>query len=44
MFDKHLLSIQSELSATGKLVIRGTRIIIPNELRERTLELAHEGH
>ena len=28
----------------GKLVLRGTRIIMPESLRERTVELAHEGH
>ena len=37
-------TIQTELSAVGKHVLRGTRIIIPIELRERTLEFAHEGH
>ena len=42
--NKHYVAIQSELSAIGKLVLRGTRIIIPSQLRERTLQLAHEGH
>ena len=28
----------------GKLVLRGTRLLIPKRLRERVLELAHEGH
>ena len=42
--NKQFLTIQSELSAIGKLVLRGTRIVIPQSLRSRTLELAHEGH
>ena len=33
-----------ELSTYGKLVLRGTRLVIPSELRRRILELAHEGH
>ena len=36
--------VRSELSVTGKLVLRGTRIVIPSSLRERVLSLAHEGH
>ena len=32
------------LCVVGKLVLRGTRIIIPNKLQNRVLELAHEGH
>ena len=28
----------------GKLVLRGTRIVVPTELRPRVLALAHEGH
>ena len=42
--NKVYVSIQTELSAIGKLILCGTRIVIPNEIRERTLELAHEGH
>lgn len=42
--NKHYATIRTELSAIGKLVLHGTRIIIPNKLRERTLELAYEGH
>ena len=34
----------SKLSVIGKLVLRGTRIIISSSLRERALNLAHEGH
>lgn len=36
--------MRSELCAIGKLVFRGTRIVLPKELRSRVLELAHEGH
>ena len=37
-------AVQSELSAIGKLVLRGTRIIIPKVLCNRILDLVHEGH
>ena len=40
---RHLM-VRSELSVIGKLVLRGTRIIVPSSLRERVLNLAHEGH
>lgn len=33
-----------ELSTLGKILMRGTRIIIPEPLRNRVLELTHEGH
>ena len=33
-----------ELSAIGKLVLRGTRIVIPESPRDRILKVAHEGH
>ena len=35
--------MRSELCAIGKLVIRGTRIVVPKELRSHVLELAYEG-
>lgn len=38
------LPIQSEKSAIGKLVLRGTRIVIPKALREQCLILGHDGH
>jgi hypothetical protein len=37
-------TICSELCVIGKLVLCGTRIIIPQKLRPRLLALAHEGH
>ena len=36
--------IKNELCTIGKLVMRGDRIVIPNTLRKRVLEAAHEGH
>ena len=41
---KEYLPVRSELSAIGKLVLRGTRIVIPKALRERCLILGHDGH
>ena len=41
---KPYLPVRGELSAIGKLVLRGTRIVIPKQLRCQVLELAHEGH
>ena len=41
---KGYLPIASELCVYGQLVLRGTRIVIPEQLRARTLALAHEGH
>ena len=37
-------NISGELTVLGKLVLRGSRIVIPQVLRERVLHLAHEGH
>ncbi|KAK7105707.1 hypothetical protein V1264_012941 [Littorina saxatilis] len=37
-------AIKSELTCLGKLVIRGTRLVIPLSLRQRVVDLAHEGH
>ena len=41
---KQYLPVSGELCAIGKLVLRGTRIVIPSKLRTRVLVLAHEGH
>lgn len=35
---------ENELCLFGEILLRGTRIVIPQELRLRTLELAHVGH
>ena len=40
----HYLSVKYELCVLGKLVMRGTRIVIPQSLRSEVLRLAHEGH
>ena len=41
---KEYLPIRGELCSIGKLVLRGSRIVIPKEMRNRILEIAHEGH
>ena len=41
---KKYIPVSSELCVIGKLVLRGTRIVIPQVLRQQTLTLAHEGH
>lgn len=37
-------AIRTELCCAGKLLLRGTRIILPEALRQRAIQLAHEGH
>jgi hypothetical protein len=37
-------SVRQELSVLGKLVICGTRLVIPKILQKKVLKLAHEGH
>lgn len=34
----------NELCFAGNILLRGTRIVMPQDLREQTLQLAHEGH
>ena len=36
--------LRDEITVVGRLVMRGIRIVMPLCLRERVLELAHEGH
>lgn len=36
--------IKDELGVVDDIIIRGSRLIIPSSLRERTLQNAHEGH
>ena len=36
--------LRDEVTVVGRLVMRGMRIVVPLSLRERVLELAHEGH
>ena len=42
--NKRHLMVRSELSVIAKLVLRGTRIVIPSSLREGVVSLAHEGY
>lgn len=37
-------SVRFELAVLGQLVLRGTRIVIPQSLRAQVINLAHEGH
>ena len=37
-------AVRYELSVLGKLILRGTRIVVPEKLRNQILDLAHEGH
>ena len=41
---KAIVMVRNELTKIGQIVLRGTRIIVPRELRKRVLDLAHEGH
>jgi transposase InsO family protein len=41
---KEYFPMRNEVCAISKLVLRGTRIVVPTILREHVLELAHEGH
>ena len=38
------LHVKQELCVYGELLLRGTRIVIPQSLRGRAVKLAHEGH
>lgn len=40
----HFMCVKNELCVLGKLVLHGTRIVIPQSLRKQVLHLAHEGH
>ena len=40
----HYLSVKNELCLLGKIVMRRTRIVIPQNLKSEELLLAHEGH
>ena len=41
---KSYAPVAGELCVIGQLVLRGTRVVIPNKLRQQVLGLAHEGH
>jgi hypothetical protein len=36
--------IKNELSATGTLILKTNRIVLPASLQERAVDIAHEGH
>ena len=36
--------VKDELCVFEHLILRGTRIVVPHELRRKVVELAHEGH
>ena len=42
--DKQYTPVMEELCLIGSLILRGTRIVIPEKLRPRMLALAHLGH
>ncbi|XP_055543277.1 uncharacterized protein K02A2.6-like [Wyeomyia smithii] len=35
---------ETELCFAGKILLRGTRMVMPQSMRRQTLDLAHEGH
>ena len=37
-------AVRNEFTVLGKLMLRGTRLVIPRKLRKQVLDLAHEGH
>ena len=41
---KSYLPVRNELTFIGHVILRGTRIVIPQSLRMRVVSLAHEGH
>ena len=41
---KQYLPVRNELTFIGHVILRGTRIVIPQALRKRVVNLAHEGH
>ena len=36
--------MKNELCTYGQLLLRGSRLVIPQVLQQNVLELAHEGH
>ena len=41
---KEYIPASGELCVVGKLILRGTRMVIPRNMRAQVLTLAHEGH
>lgn len=42
--DSYIRALKEELTCSGELILRGTRILIPETLRKQVLNLGHEGH
>ena len=42
--DKKYLLAQNDLIVLGDCILRGDRLLIPESLRQRIVEIAHEGH
>lgn len=42
--EERYVAVKSKLCSIGKVILRGTRIVIPTSLREKVLSAAHEGH
>lgn len=38
------IKVKEELTLAKNVILRGTRIVVPKSLRDRTLALAHQGH
>ena len=41
---KSYLPVRNELTFIVHVILRGTRIVVPQSLRKRVVSLAHEGH
>uniref|UniRef100_A0A182HGW4 Uncharacterized protein n=1 Tax=Anopheles arabiensis TaxID=7173 RepID=A0A182HGW4_ANOAR len=41
---KQYIPFKEELGMIGEMVIRGNKLVVPDTLRKRMLDLAHEGH
>lgn len=41
---KPYVPFEDELGLVGEMVVRGNKLVIPTALRDRMLDLAHEGH
>ena len=41
---KQFLPVRNELTLIGHVILRETRIVVPQDLRKRAISLAHEGH
>ena len=40
----HFTKVKEELTLADNVILKGTRIVVPKSLRDRTLALAHQGH